>query len=298
MFFAGCLFALKPPRGQVMGKSSSASEGQVPSSATNPLHDLARVPAAIRRAHAAVHRFVEQFEAEVEDAVHVARARQLAAIKRIEQTVRYLYSRYLIADQAAGTSPRKPRELVIEPDFVLALKALEAIPLAASLGAIHEAIVALEPFDGVRFNRKPVVLRTAGGKAESVAAGPEETALAALELAGQDLIGLFRNLEERLAARCTTRVARRKPPKGAPSGMLTPPKIAERLGVSPDKVRGWTAKGELPATNVATGSGGRPRYRISETDLTEFQEKRQPSGPPPKPPRRRKKDPHVIEFFK
>ena len=196
-----------------MGKSSSASEGQFPVPPRILSTILPASPQLSAAAHAAVHRFVEQIEAEVEDAVHAARARQLAPIRRVEQTVRYLYSRYLLADQAGGPSPRKPRGLAIEPDFILALKALEAAPLADCLGAIHDAIVALEPYDGVRFNRKPLVLRKAGGKAESATAGPEETALAALELAGHDLIGLFRGLAERLAASCTTRAARRKKPK-------------------------------------------------------------------------------------
>ena len=280
-----------------MGKSSSASEGQVPSSTTNPLHDLARVPAAIRRAHAAVHRFANHLEAEVEDAVNAARARQLAPIKRVKHVGRYLHSRYLVTDQAASTCPRKPRGLVIEPDFVLALKVLEAVPLAASLDAIHEAIGALEPYDGVPFNRKPLVFRRPGNKAESTAAGPEETALAALERAGQDLLGLFRGLTARLAESSTARAARQKKPKSAASGPLTPPKVAKRLGVSADKVRSWIAKGELNATNVAAEKGGRPRYRISETDLADFQKKRQPSKPVAPAPRRRKKDPHVIEFF-
>ena len=278
-----------------MGKSASASEGQGPSSATNPLHDLARVPAAIRHAHAAVHRFVDQFEAEVEDAVQAARARQLAAVRRVEQIGRYLHARYLPADQAAGTPP-KPRGLVIEPEFVLALKALDAAPPVGCLSAIRDAIVALERYEGVRFDRKPLVLRKAGTTAESTAPGPEEAALAALELASQNLVSLFRSLEKRLAEGCATRAARKKP-KTAPSGMFTPPQVAEHLGVSPDKVRGWIAKGELNATNVATGKGGRPRYRISETDLADFQKKRQPSKPPAPAPRRRKKDPNVIEFF-
>ena len=74
-----------------MGKSSSAIGRAITSH--NPSSPTRRDPQALRRAHAAVHRFVEQFEAEVEDAVHSARARQLAAIKRVEQTVRYLHSR-------------------------------------------------------------------------------------------------------------------------------------------------------------------------------------------------------------
>ena len=278
-----------------MGKSSSSSDRQP--AATSPLLQLIREPAALRRAHAAAHRFVEQFEAEVEDAVDAARGRRLAPIKHVEHVGRYLYARYLLAVQAAGMSP-KPRGLVIESDFVLAIKLLDAAPLAASLEAIHKAIVALEPYDGVRFNRRPIGFRGLGGRAESTAAGPEELAVAALELAGNDLIGLFRGLAERLAASCTTRTARRKTPKAAPSGMLTPPQLAKQLGVSPDKVLTWIRKGELHATNVAAAGSSRPRHRISPEDLAEFQRTRQNVPPPPKPVRRKKKDPNVIEFFK
>jgi len=178
------------------------------------------------------------------------------------------------------------------------MKGLDAATLADCLSAIHGAIAGLEPYDGVPFKRKPIGFRKAGGTAGAATAGPEDTALAALELAGQELVSLFRGLEKRLATSCTTGAARRKTPKAEPSGVLTPPQVAKQLGVSPDKVRGWIDKGELYATNVATGSGGRPRYRISEEDLAAFQRARQPSKPPPKPPRRKKKDPHVIEFFK
>jgi excisionase family DNA binding protein len=270
-------------RRPVVGKSSSTSGTQ-----------LARDPRALRRAHATVHRFVEQFEAEVEDAVHAARSRQLAPIRHVEQVVRYLHSRYLVADQAAGPCPRKPRGLAVEPDFILAINALDAAPLASCLNAIHDAIAALEPYDGVPFNRKPIGFRKAG----SAAAGPEETALAALELTGQSLIGLFRSVAEGLAASCMSKPARRKTPKGKPSGMLTPPQVAKQLGVSPDKILAWIRKGELDATNVATVGSARPRYRISEEDLAKFQGTRQNVKPPPKPPRRRKTDPNVIEFFK
>ncbi len=234
-----------------MGKSSSASDRQP--AAKSPLCRVARDPRVLRRAHAAVHRFVEQIESEVEDAVNAARARQLAPIKRIEQTVRHLYSRYLLTDQAGGT--RKPRGLAIEPDFILAMKALEAAPLAGCLSAIHDAIAGLEQYEGVPFARKPIMLRHAGGKAESIATGPEETALAALERVGHDLIGLFHGLTERLAENSTARAARQKKPKSAASGPLTPPKVAKRLGVSADKVRSWIAKGELNATNVAAEKG-------------------------------------------
>jgi len=288
-----------------MDKSSGSSSRQSPGQVKSPLHQFACDPRTLRRAHAAVHRFVEHFDAEVEAAVRAAHGRQLAAIRRVEQSVRYLYSRYLLTDQAAGTSP-KPQGLVLEPDFILVLKNLDAVSLAGCLSRLHDAIVALEPYDGVRFDRKPLGLQNAGGKAktgkkansESAAAGPEETTLAALELAGHELTRLFRSLAEWMAASSTTRAAQRKTPKGQPSGILTPPQVAEKLGVSADKVRGWISRGELNATDVAAEGSSRPRFRISPEDLAEFQKKRQPSKPPLKPPRRRKKDPHVIEFFK
>ena len=49
---------------------------------------------------------------------------------------------------------------------------------------------------------------------------------------------------------------------------ITPPVVAKRLGVSPDKVLGWIAKGELAAVNV--GNGHRPRWRISPESIEEF----------------------------
>ncbi len=54
--------------------------------------------------------------------------------------------------------------------------------------------------------------------------------------------------------------------------MLTPPQVARRLGVHPDKVRAWIGKGLIKAVNVASKPGaGRPRYRISCEELVNFQ---------------------------
>jgi excisionase family DNA binding protein len=129
-------------------------------------------------------------------------------------------------------------------------------------------------------------------------AGPEETALADMERATENLLGLFRGLAERLAAKRAARKPRRQAKVGT-AAMLTPPQVAKRLGVSPDKILDWIRKGELHATNVATTRAGRPRYRISEEDLTIFQRTRQPSRPPaPPPPRKQKKVPGLIEYFK
>jgi excisionase family DNA binding protein len=175
---------------------------------------------------------------------------------------------------------------------------MDVASLTGCLAAIRDVITALDPYDGVPFPRKPLLSRKAVVKADLVAAGPGGTALAALERVGQELVGLFRGLADGLAARCTTRTARRKRPEAEPTSVLTPPQVAKRLGVSPDKILAWIRKGELAATNVAAGHGGRPRYRISEEDLAVFQKRRQPSKPTTTPPRRRTKDPHVIEFFK
>ena len=215
---------------------------------------------------------------------------------RIEQIARYLHSRFAYRSNAVRLL-RKPRGLVIEPDFVLVLKALEAAPLADCLSAIHDAIVALEPYDGVPFKRKPLVFRKTGGKAEPTAPGPEDTAWPPLNSRARTCRP-FPQLGGTVGGKLHDQGHTTEYAKGrAIGGMLTPPQVAKQLGVSPDKVRGWIAKGELPATNVATGKGGRPRYRISETDLAEFQKKRQPSKPPVPAPRRRKKDPNVIPFF-
>lgn len=82
----------------------------------------------------------------------------------------------------------------------------------------------------------------------------------------------------------------------APVLYLTPPQVAECYGVDVKKIVGWIKRGELRAVNVATTTGGRPRYRISPSDLAAFENARA-AGPTPRIARRRRKDPGVIEFF-
>ncbi|MEI8376334.1 MAG: helix-turn-helix domain-containing protein [Planctomycetota bacterium] len=247
------------------------------------------------RIHAAMHRFVEQFEGKVESAVSNARSRKLAAIKYIELTLRYLYSRYLLTDQ--GTCPKKPSGLVIEPDFVFAMGMLDAVPLNDCLDRLQNAINALHPYEGKPFGRKPILLRQFRDMGEPTLPakpGPEQIALAAMERAADEILNLFRELVKRLAAKCTDRAPRKKTSKGDSSGMLTPPQVAKQLGVSADKILNWIRKGELHAINVAAANSSRPRYRISGEDLAKFQQTRQNVKPPPKPLPRRKKDPNVI----
>lgn len=78
---------------------------------------------------------------------------------------------------------------------------------------------------------------------------------------------------------------------------ITPPTLARRWGISPDKVLGFIRAGELRAIDVSTHAGtGRPRFRIDEADILIF-ENRRSATPTPKPVRRRRKDPAVIEYF-
>lgn len=80
----------------------------------------------------------------------------------------------------------------------------------------------------------------------------------------------------------------------------TPPGLARRWGISPEKVLKWIRTGELHAIDAATELGRRPRYLIDEADIVAFEARRsttqQPS--PDQQPRRRKQNrSQVIEFF-
>jgi len=79
--------------------------------------------------------------------------------------------------------------------------------------------------------------------------------------------------------------------------MLTPPEIARRLRVKPEKVVGWIRQGELRAINVARRGSRRPRFRIQQTDLEDFLLGRSVK-PRTKPQRRqRPRASDVIQFF-
>jgi excisionase family DNA binding protein len=77
---------------------------------------------------------------------------------------------------------------------------------------------------------------------------------------------------------------------------LTPPQLAKRYGVSPDKVLTWIRAGELRAVNVASRPGERPRWLIDETDVAAF-EARRAAQATARVPRRSRRAEQVIEFF-
>ena len=80
------------------------------------------------------------------------------------------------------------------------------------------------------------------------------------------------------------------------SRKLTPPAVASIYGVKPDTVLAWIRAGELRAIDVSSRRSSRPRFRIDEDDLREFEAKRA-AVPPPKRTPRRKASPGTIQFF-
>jgi transposase len=76
---------------------------------------------------------------------------------------------------------------------------------------------------------------------------------------------------------------------------LTVRDAARRYRVSPDKVRGWINRGELPAVNTAAALCGKPRWLILPEGLAAF-ERRRAGGPTLKPPRRRRR-PQMVDFY-
>src|SRR5262245_4969728 len=93
-------------------------------------------------------------------------------------------------------------------------------------------------------------------------------------------------------------IASADPPQGRhhqPGAGLTVENLARRYRVSPDKIRGWIARGELRAINTAIAVCGKPRWVITPDALAAFEQKRL-GGPTPKPQRRRR-TPSVIDFY-
>jgi hypothetical protein len=80
---------------------------------------------------------------------------------------------------------------------------------------------------------------------------------------------------------------------------LTPPALAAHWGVDPAKVIGWIVAGELAAINAATSlSAARPRYRISQQAIADFERRRAVTPPPPQTTRRKqKRTGEIKEFF-
>jgi hypothetical protein len=71
---------------------------------------------------------------------------------------------------------------------------------------------------------------------------------------------------------------------------MTPPAVARKLGVKPQKVLTFIATGELKAINLAERRGGRPRWKVLPEALEQFLQSRSSSPPAPEPVRRRRRE--------
>ena len=73
--------------------------------------------------------------------------------------------------------------------------------------------------------------------------------------------------------------------------------LVQRFNVTEQTVLCWINSGELPAINVGKAPGKKkPRWRITEKALAEWELLRSTAPPLPRK-RRKKKDPSVIEFY-
>jgi hypothetical protein len=78
----------------------------------------------------------------------------------------------------------------------------------------------------------------------------------------------------------------------------TPPMLAKRWKLNVSKILGWLRSGELVGFNVAARQGGRPRYRISEEAIRDFERRRSVIPQLPVARRRSKRrDDTIIQFF-
>ena len=72
--------------------------------------------------------------------------------------------------------------------------------------------------------------------------------------------------------------------------------LTERFGVSEGTILGWIKRGELRALDVSRQRGGRPRWRITQEALSDFELLRTHSPSPP-PTRRKKRPAEIIKFY-
>ncbi|MFO0819066.1 MAG: helix-turn-helix domain-containing protein [Pirellulales bacterium] len=69
---------------------------------------------------------------------------------------------------------------------------------------------------------------------------------------------------------------------------LSPPKVAELLGVGVAKIHYWIDAGEIEAVNLATEIGKRPRWGVSLESIDRFKTRRASIQPRQTPKRPRK----------
>jgi len=263
---------------------------------------LPKDPVTLRRAHSALHSFSEQLRGELDTAIANARhQRHLGAARYVKEVCDFVLQEQQAA-QEGDTPDRKvpPTGLVISADLATGLQHVDAATLAQHVAAWGEAVGKLADYEGKPLERKrPALGRPKNNRGEDAAGerDAEGEALAALEREARLLLRLFKDVSARLERGLATGSDKRRRAKDTPTDKLTPPEVAKRMRVSPDKVRQWIANGELPATNVASAEASRARWIIARADLEQFQRSRRPAQPAAPITRRRRKDPEAKEYF-
>ena len=84
---------------------------------------------------------------------------------------------------------------------------------------------------------------------------------------------------------------------GAGPEKQTPPELARRWGIKPEKVLTWIRSGELRAIDVATQQRGRPRYLIDPSDVETFEQRRAVLERPALSRRRRRRSKDAPRYF-
>ncbi len=147
-----------------------------------------------QRALRALHRFTEQLDTEVQEALDAAKGWRLAPFESVERLCEYLLAQYFTPAHGRALPKkllRKPAGLAVTADLAAGLKTVEPHLLDACVRQIHAAIEMLKPYDGRPFGRKPVVIGD-GGDAAQESVSDEEKALERLEQAASDVVQLFR----------------------------------------------------------------------------------------------------------
>lgn len=83
------------------------------------------------------------------------------------------------------------------------------------------------------------------------------------------------------------------------SATHSPAEFAARHGCKVDKVLGWIDSKELAAINTAANPhGAKPRWRITEEAIADFERRRSTVVAAPSLSRKKRQDAEVIQFFK
>lgn len=77
---------------------------------------------------------------------------------------------------------------------------------------------------------------------------------------------------------------------------LSPQQYAKRLGIDRGKVIKWIDGGQLAAINAATNPNGRPRWRIPEEAIEDFERRR--ANPAAAPTQRRATPTGIVRNFR